>query len=533
MKARRLLSKGFQGYLAYVVLTGETTASVEDVEVVKHFPDVFPEELHGLPPYRVVEFTIELLPSTNPISLTPYRMAPAELRELKTHLQEFVNKGFIQPSTSPWGALILFERKKDGTLRLCIDYRQLKWVTIKNRYPLPRIDDLFDQLRGACVFLKIDPRSGYYQLKIRSNDVPKTAFRTRYGDYEFLVTSFVLTNAPAAFMDLMNQVFRLYLDRFIIVFIYDILVYSKNEVDHARHLSLVLNTLRANQMYAKFSKCQLWLDQVSFLGHMISAQGVLVDPQKVATVENWVQPQTVTEVRSFLGLAGYYQCFVKDFSAIALPLTKLTRKGVQFVWSENCELSFQQLKYFLTHTHVLALPDDSGNFEVYSDMSLNGLGCVLMQHRKVIAYALRQLKPHEMNYPTHDLELAAIVFALKIWRHYLYGEKCKIFTNHKSLKYIFTQNELNIRQRMWVKLLSDYNCTIEYHPCRANTVVNALSRKPYARLNTLYVSHIPLLNDLISTGVSLEMDQSEALLASFQVRPVLLHHVLEAQMDNA
>ena len=224
-----MLNKGCQGYLAHVVLNDITPSSVEEVRVVRHFPDVFPEDLPGLPPDRDVEFTIDLLPGTDPISLTPYRMAPAELRELKIQLQELVDKGFIQPSVSPWGAPVLFVRKKDGTLRLCIDYRQLNRVTIKNRYPLPRIDDLFDQLRGACVFSKIDLRSGYYQLKIRSDDVPKTAFRTRYGHYEFLVMPFGLTNAPAAFMGLMNKVFQQYLDRFVIVFIDDILVYSKSK----------------------------------------------------------------------------------------------------------------------------------------------------------------------------------------------------------------------------------------------------------------------------------------------------------------
>ena len=384
-------------------------------------------------------------------------------------------------------------------------------MTIKNCYPLPHIDDLCDQLKGVCVFSKIDLRSGYYQLKIRNDHVLKTAFRTRYGHYEFLVMPFGLTNAPATFMNLMNRVFHPYFYRFVIVFIDEILVYSKNQTDHARHLRLVLKTLRANQLYAKFNKCQFWLDHVSFLGHVISAQVVLVDPQKVAVVDNWEQPQTVTKVRSFLGLAGYYRRFVKGFSTIALPLTKLTRKEVPFVWSEECEKSFQRLKYLLTHALVLALPDDNGNFEIYSDASLNGLGCVLMQHKKVIAYASRQLKPHEMNYPTHDLELAAIIFALKIWRHYLYGEKCTIFTDYKSLKYIFTQPELNLRQRRWVELLSDYDCTIEYHHGRANSVADALSRKYHARLNALYASHISLLIDLRSTGVALKMDRRGAL----------------------
>ncbi|KAB2607777.1 S ribonuclease [Pyrus ussuriensis x Pyrus communis] len=495
---------------------------VEDVRVVRHFPDVFPEDLPGLPPDRDMEFTIELLPGTNPISLTPYRMAPVELRELKVQLQELVDKGFIQPSTSPWGAPVLFVRKKDGTLRLCIDYRQLNRVTIKNRYPLPRIDDLFDQLRGACVFSKIDLRSGYYQLKISRDDVPKTAFRTRYGHYEFLVMPFGLTNAPAAFMDLMNRVFQPYLDRFVIVFIDDILVYSKSKAEHVRHLTLVLK-----------SKCQFWLDQVAFLGHVISAQGILVDPQKVAAMESWEQPRTVTEVSSFLGLAGYYRRFVKDFSVIALPLTRLTRKNVKFEWDDKCEQSFQQLKHCLTHAPVLALPDDSGDFEVFSDASLNGLGCVLMQHGRVIAYASRQLKPHELNYPTHDLELAAIIFALKLWRHYLYGEKCRIFTDHKSLQYLFTQKELNLRQRRWMELLSDYDCTIDYHPGRANVVADALSRKSQGHINALYASRIPLLADLRSTGMRLEAeDRDVALLANFQVRPILVDRVREAQVAD-
>ncbi|KAM1958501.1 hypothetical protein ACFX15_003880 [Malus domestica] len=285
-QAKRLLSKGCQGYLAHVVLNDDAHSSVEDVRVVRYFLDVFPEDLPGLPPNKEVEFVIDLLPGTNPISLTPYRMAPAELRELKVQLQVLVDKGFIQPSTSPWGALVLFVRKKDGTLRLCIDYRQLNRVTIKNRYPLPRIDDLFDQLRGVCVFSKIDLRSGYYQLKIKNEDVPKTAFRTRYGHYEFLMMPFGLTNTPAAFMDLMNRVFQPYLDKFVIVFIDDILVYSKSKAKHARNLKLVLSSLREHQLHAKFSKCEFWLNQVAFLGHVISAQGIQVDSQKVAAVEN-------------------------------------------------------------------------------------------------------------------------------------------------------------------------------------------------------------------------------------------------------
>ncbi|KAL4016723.1 hypothetical protein IC575_024380 [Cucumis melo] len=354
-------------------------------------------------------------------------MAPAELKELKVQLQELLDKGFIRPSVSPWGAPVLFVKKKDGSMRLCIDYRELNKVTVKNRYPLPRIDDLFDQLQGATVFSKIDLRSGYHQLRIKDGDVPKTAFRSRYGHYEFILMSFGLTNAPAVFMDLMNRVFREFLDTFVIVFIDDILIYSKTEAEHEEHLRMVLQTLRDNKLYAKFSKCEFWLKQVSFLGHVVSKAGVSVDPAKIEAVTGWTRPSTVSEVRSFLGLAGYYRRFVENFSRIATPLTQLTRKGAPFVWSKACEDSFQNLKQKLVTAPVLTVPDGSGSFVIYSDASKKGLGCVLMQQGKVVAYASRQLKSHEQNYPTHDLELAD-GFALKIWRHYLYGEKIQIFT---------------------------------------------------------------------------------------------------------
>ena len=283
-----------------------------------------------MPPDREIEFCIDVVPGTAPISLPPYRMAPAELKELKEQLQDLLDKGFVRPSTSPWGAPVLFVKKKDGSLRLCIDYKQLNKVTVRNKYPLPRIDDLFDQLQGASCFSKIDLRSGYHQLRIRHEDVPKTAFRTRDGHYEFLVMSFGLTNAPAAFMDLMNRVFKPFLDRFVIVFIDDILVYSRSKEEHVEHLRIILQTLREHQLYAKFSKCEFWLDSVAFLGHVVSREGIQVDPKKIEAVMDWQRPTTVTEVRSFLGLAGYYRRFVQDFSRIAAPLTRLTQKNVRF-----------------------------------------------------------------------------------------------------------------------------------------------------------------------------------------------------------
>ncbi|WVZ89856.1 hypothetical protein U9M48_036209 [Paspalum notatum var. saurae] len=390
------------------------------IPVVCDYPDVFPEELPGLPPDRDVEFKIDLVPGTAPVSRRPYRMAPDELRELKVQLQEQLDKGFIRPSSSPWGCPALFVEKKDqGGKRLCVDYRPLNAVTIKNKYPLPHIDILFDQLAGAKVFSKIDLRSGYYQIKIREEDIPKTAFSTRYGLYEYLVMSFGLTNAPAFFMYMMNSVFMNELDKFVVVFIDYILIYSKSEKEHEEHLKIVLTRLREHKLYAKFSKCAFWLKEVSFLGHILSEKGVAVDPSKVKDVLNWKQPKTVTEIRSFLGLAGYYHRFIKDFSKTAKPMTSLTKKNAKYVWSSNCEEAFQTLKKLLTSAPVLTQPDVTKPFDVYCDASGNGLGCVLMQEGRVIAYASCQLRKHEVNYPTHDLELAVVVHALKIWRHYL------------------------------------------------------------------------------------------------------------------
>ncbi|KAL4378458.1 hypothetical protein GQ457_02G023120 [Hibiscus cannabinus] len=442
-----------QAYLAYVMNSNVGKARPRVIRTVCDFPGVFPEELPGLPPDREVEFVIETHADSAPVSISPYRMAPKELKELKTQLQELLGRGFIRPSTSPWAAPVLFVKKNDESLRMCIDYRQLDKMTVKNKYPLPRIDDLFDQLRGATVFSKIDLRSGYYQLKVREQDVLKTAFRTRYGHYNFLVMPFGLTNAPAAFMDLMNRVFHEYLDQFVVVFIDDILVYSRTEEDHDRHLRLVLQTLLENQLYAKLSKCEFWIREVVFLGHVVSSEGIRVDPKKVEAIVNWKQPTSVTEIRSFLGLAGYYRIFVSGFSKVVAPLTKLLQKGVKYEWSDARQQAFEKLKEALINASVLTQPV--------------------------------KLKVHEKNYPTHDIELAAVVFALKIWRHYLYGEKCIVYTDHKSLKYLMTQKELNLRQRKWLELLKDYDLSIEYHPGKENVVADALSRKVAVELRAI------------------------------------------------
>ncbi|GJS67962.1 putative reverse transcriptase domain-containing protein [Tanacetum coccineum] len=450
---------------------------LEDVPIVQDFPEVFPEDLPGLPPTRQVEFQIDLVPGAAPVARAPYRLAPSEMKELSEQLKELSDKGFIRPSSSPWGAPVLFVKKKDGSFRMCIDYRELNKLTVKNRYPLPRIDDLFDQLQGSSVYSKIDLRSGYHQLRVREEDVPKTAFRTRYGHYEFQVMPFGLTNAPAVFMDLMNRVCKPYLDKFVIVFIDDILIYSKNKKEHEEHLKQILELLKKEELYAKFSKCEFWIPKVQFLGHVIDSEGIHVDPAKIESIKDWTSPKSPTEIRQFLGLAGYYRRFIEGFSKIAKPMTKLTQKKVKFVWGDKQEAAFQLLKQKLCSAPILALPEGSEDFIAYCDASKKGLGAVLMQREKVISYASRQLKIHEKNYTTHDLELGAVVFALKIWRHYLYGTKCTVFTDHKSLQHILDQKELNMRQRRWLELLSDYDCDIRYHPGKANVVADALSRK--------------------------------------------------------
>ncbi|GJV31197.1 putative nucleotidyltransferase, ribonuclease H [Tanacetum coccineum] len=384
---------------------------IEDVPVVRDFSEVFPEELPGLPPTRKVEFYIELVPQAAPVARAPYRLASAEMKELAEQLKELSDKGFIRPSSSPWGAPILFVKKKDGSFRMCIDYR-------------------------------------YHQLRVREEDIPKTAFRTRYEHHEFQVMPFGLTNAPAVFMNLMNRVCKPYFDKFVIVFIDDILIYSRNKKEHEEHLKTIMEMLKKEELYAEFSKCELWINTAKFL-----------------------------EIRQFLGLAGYYRRFIEGFSKIAKPMTELTQKNQKFDWGEEQEEAFQLLKQKLCAAPILALPEGSDDFVVYCDASIKGLGMVLMQRMKVIAYTSRQLKIHKKNYTTHDLELGAVVFALKIWRHYLYGTKCVVFTDHKSLQHILDQKDLNMRQRRWIELLSDYDCEIRYHPGKANVVADALSRK--------------------------------------------------------
>eukprot|EP00253_Pinus_taeda_P011376 PITA_11376 len=301
----------------------DKSASLNIIPIIQEFTDVFPKEIPGLPPRRNIDFTIELVPGAAPVSRAPYRMSIPELTELKIQLQELLDKEYIRPSVSPWRAPVLFVKKKDGTLWMCIDYIQLNKLTIKNKYPLPRIDELFDQVKGATVFSKIDLRSGYHQIRIKDEDIAKTAFRTRYGHYEFVVLPFGLTNAPATFMCLMNNIFHPYLDRFVLIFIDDILIYSRTIEEHYEHLRVVLQTLREQQLYAKFGKCDFFKEEIQYLGHVIIKDGIAVDPEKIKAIMEWPVPKDVADVRSFMGLARYYRRFVEGFSKVAFAITSL------------------------------------------------------------------------------------------------------------------------------------------------------------------------------------------------------------------
>nr|GEU68370.1 putative reverse transcriptase domain-containing protein [Tanacetum cinerariifolium] len=395
--------------------------------------------------------------------------APFEMKELSDQLKELFDKGFIRPSSSPWGAPFLFVKKKDRSFRMCIDYQELNKLTMKNRYPLSRIDDLFDQLQGSSVYSKIDLRLGYHQLRVHEEDIPKSVFRTRYGHYKFQVMPFGLTNTPAVFMDFMNRVCKPYLDKFMIVFIGDIMIYSKSKQEHEEHLKLIFELLKKEQLYAKFSKCEFWIPKVHFLGHVIDSQCIHVDPAKIESIKDWASPKTAKEIRQFLGLTSYYRRFFEGFSKIAKSMTKLTQKKVNFDWGDKKEATFQLIKQKLCSAPIIALLEGSEDFIVYCDALIKG----------------------------------AVVFALKIWRHYLYGTKCTVFTDHKSLQHILDQKELNMRQRRWLELLSDYDCEIRYPPRKANIVADALSRK--GRIKPLWVRAL-----LMNIGLDLPKQIMEA-----------------------
>ena len=464
-----------------------SSSLVDDIrsQLLSSYRDVFPDDLPaGLPPSREVDHKIELTPGSSPPSRPIIRLSGSELEELKKQLAELIRAGFIQPSKSPFGAPILFVKKKDGTMRMCVDYRALNNITVKNSYPLPLVDELFDRLQGARFFSKLDLRSGYHQIRIVPEDVPKTAFRTRYGHFEFLVLPFGLTNAPGTFMHLMHETFRAELDDSVLVFLDDILIFSKTLEEHQRHVAAVLDKLRAAKLYAKESKCEFFKPEVEFLGHMVGRDGVRMMSDKVEAIAAWPTPTNVRDVRAFLGTAGYYRKFIRNFSAIATPLTELTKETVKFDWTAAQQASFVQLKAAMQSAPVLALPDPTLPFVVHVDASGFATGAVLQQDQgkglQPIAYLSKKMLDAETRYPVHEQELLAIIVALKSWRHHLMGAKVTItiMSDHKSLTQFKTQPSMSGRQARWQDVLANYDFDIVYIEGKSNVVADGLSRRP-------------------------------------------------------
>ena len=490
------LARQHEAHLA-VVRPAETSAATppppthpRTAALLEEFADVFPKKLpDGLPPQRAVDHRIELEPGFPPPNRPPYRLSPAEQDVLKTQIQELVEQGFIRPSKSPYGAPVLFVPKKDGGLRMCIDYRALNKGTIKNAYPLPRIDELLDRLHGAKVFSKIDLRSGYHQIRVTDEDIPKTAFRTRYGHFEFLVLSFGLTNAPATFQTLMNDIFRPYLDLFLIVYLDDICIYSRTEEEHEEHLRLVLTTLRKHKLYANASKCALFQTEIEFLGHVVAADGVRPDPSKLSAIAEWPTPRNPTEVLSFHGLANFYRRFIRNFSAIAAPLTALVKKDVPYVWGDAEETAFRNLKAALLASPVLTTPDPSLPYTVITDASDFAVGGVLCQDQgqglQPVTFESCKLNAAQLNYPVHEKEMFAIIHCFTKWRHYLEGVSTRVITDHASLRHLHTQPSLSRRQARWMEFMSRFHFTIEYQPGKDNIVADALSRRVDHRIHAL------------------------------------------------
>jgi len=471
-------------------------------ELLSRYQDVFPDDLpKDLPPSRNVDHHIEVLPGSTPPTRPTYQLSLTEMDELRRQLDDLLERGFIRPSKSPYGAPVLFVRKKEGDMRMCVDYRALNKQTIKNTYPLPRIDELLDRLNGATIFSKIDLRSGYHQIRVHEEDVPKTAFRTRYGLYEFLVMPFGLTNAPATFMTLMNDVFHEESDRCVIVYLDDILIFSPNEDQHLIDVERVLSKLREHRLFAKLPKCEFFKPTIGFLGHVVSCRGVSVDPSKVQAVVDWPPLASVNDIQSFLGLVNYYRRFIPNLAKTAAPLTELLKKENPFIWSDAQVTAFDVLKSALVSAPVLAIFDPSKDVAVHTDASKFAIGAVLMQDDRPVAFESRKLSSAEINYPVHEKEQLAVVHALIKWRVYLHSrpEPFSIFTDHQSLKYLDTKNSLSPRQVRWMEKLAEFHYDIHYRKGSLNVVPDALSRRPDLMLSALAESSLDVGGGIMNT----------------------------------
>ena len=449
--------------------------------LIEEFRDIFPKDLPaGLPPVRPhVDHVIPTEGAGPPKARGRKKYSKAETQEMQEQIEALRQKGFIQPSASPWGASILFQPKKNGKLRMCFDYRVLNNMTRRDRYSLPRVDELLDHLQGSKVFSGIDLASGYHQVRISEEDIPKTAFQTPWGAYEFKVMCFGLTNAPATFQRVMNEIFRPYLGKFVLIYLDDILVYSKTPEEHKVHLRIVLSLLRKHRLYGRLVKTDFGKSEMPFLGHVVSADGVSVDPAKTAAIQRWKPLDSLREVQSFLEFANWFRMYIPGYSQKIGPLTELTKKNVPFIWSPECQNCFDWLKGCLQEPPVLALPDYQQQFEVRADASSTGVGAVLMQGGRPLAYESAAFALAERNYTIGEQELLAVVFALKKWRTYLEGGEhpVRIVTDHLPPTYLPTKGTLGPRQVRWSEYLSRFH--LEWvHTAGKNNVADVLSRMP-------------------------------------------------------
>jgi transposase InsO family protein len=457
-----------------------------DIHSIVHdeFSDVFPTSLpSGLPPDRGDAMRIETDPSADPPFKPVIRLSIAELDELKKQLDELLSKKLIKPSTSPYGAPVLFVKKADGSLRMCVDYRGLNRITRKNRHPLPRIDELIDRFRGAKYFTKLDLISGYHQQRIYEPHTHKTAFRCRYGHFEFNVVPFGLTNAPASFSNMMLKVLDPVLDKWVVVYLDDILIYSKTKAEHLRHIRSVLSLLRQHGLYVKLSKCSFMQEETEFLGHVITKDGLRTNAGLVRAIREWPRPRKQKDVQQFIGLAQFYQQYIHNFADIALPLTSLLGEGRQFVWDKTTESAFLALKDAISSAPVLRIFDPDLSSIVETDASGFAVGAVLFQidadgSCRPVAFTSRKMNSAERNYPTHEQELLAVVHALKTWRYYLDGSHFIVYTDHDTLRHFPTQPKLTRRQARWMELLQEYDFDFKYKRGADNIVSDALSRRP-------------------------------------------------------
>ncbi|GJU97129.1 ty3-gypsy retrotransposon protein [Tanacetum coccineum] len=413
---------------------------------------------------------------------------------------EMLKEGLIKPSNSPYSSPVLLVKKKDGTWRFCVDYRALNAITIRDRFPIPTVDELLDELHGAHVFSKIDLRAGYHQIRVHDADTHKTAFRTIDGHYEFLVMPFGLSNAPSTFQAAMNDIFRDVLRRFVLVFFDDILIYSHTHEQHYDHLHHVFSVLTKHKYYAKLSKCIFCVHEVQYLGHVISSKGVATDPEKLKAIQEWPKPNSITGLRGFLGLTGYYRRFVKGYAHIATPLTDMLQHQ-QIQWNHEAEKAFENLKTAMTTLPVLALPDFTLIFDVTTDASGMGIGAVLSQQDKPIAFFSKKLSPRMRSASTYIRELYAITEAIKKWRQYLLGRKFRVFTDQRSLKHLLTQVMQTPEQHKWAAKLLGYDFEVYYKPGKENRVADALSRLEDPRLEdpqvfTLSMPTFPWMQEL-------------------------------------